>query len=166
MPKRPRRQKSPRPAAKRARAKRPAASEPARGGQLLYKVVELSTVDEHAIESTVNQWVSQGWNLDGVQFAMRESSKRPSMAFVFFTRDDLPAAQPESSGPDEEAARQRLRRLAADAERGPAMHVVSSIDDTEDPRTFAQPATRSADPWQRLAELAGEGEDDEGDPPS
>jgi hypothetical protein len=28
--------------------------------------------------------------LDGVQFAMRESSKRPAMAFVFFTREGEP----------------------------------------------------------------------------
>jgi hypothetical protein len=53
---------------------------------LHYKVVELSNVDEHAIERTVNEWVPQGWAFDGVQFAMRESSKRPAMAFLFFTR--------------------------------------------------------------------------------
>lgn len=55
-------------------------------GELLYKVVELSTVDEAALERTLNEWVAQGWTFDGVQFAMREASKRPSMAFVFFTR--------------------------------------------------------------------------------
>ena len=32
-----------------------------------------------------------GWTLDTVQFAMRESSRRPSMAFVMFTR---PLADP------------------------------------------------------------------------
>jgi hypothetical protein len=55
-------------------------------GPLQYKVVELSTVDEGSLERTLNEWTSKGWNLDGVQFAMRESSKRPSMAFLFFTR--------------------------------------------------------------------------------
>ncbi len=53
---------------------------------LSYKVIELSNVDEAALEATVNEWVSAGWAFDGVQFAMRESSKRPAMAFVFFTR--------------------------------------------------------------------------------
>lgn len=51
-----------------------------------YKVVELSMVTDDKIEEAVNRWVRQGWNFDGVQFAMRESSKRPAMAFVFFTR--------------------------------------------------------------------------------
>jgi hypothetical protein len=60
----------------------PLAAEP----QLLYKVVELSTVDEAALERAVNHWVRRGWRLENVQFAMRESSKRPSMAFLFFTR--------------------------------------------------------------------------------
>jgi hypothetical protein len=53
---------------------------------LLYKVIELSAVDERSIESVINEWVPRGWKFDGVQFAMRESSKRPSMAFVFFTK--------------------------------------------------------------------------------
>ena len=44
-------------------------------------------MDEGSLERTVNDWIPKGWNLDGVQFAMRESSKRPAMAFVFFTRE-------------------------------------------------------------------------------
>ena len=59
---------------------------------LAYKVVELSVVTDDKIEETVNAWVHQGWQLDGLQFAMRESSKRPAMAFVFFTRETSSAA--------------------------------------------------------------------------
>jgi hypothetical protein len=55
---------------------------------LLYKVVELNSVTEETIEATLNDWVTKGWQYDGIQFAMRESSKRPAMAFVLFTRDD------------------------------------------------------------------------------
>ena len=51
-----------------------------------YKVVETSVVTDEALEEIVNAWVSRGWQFDGVQFAMREASKRPAMAFVFFTR--------------------------------------------------------------------------------
>ncbi|MBW2313618.1 MAG: DUF4177 domain-containing protein [Deltaproteobacteria bacterium] len=51
-----------------------------------YKVVELSTVTDEEIETTLNEWTQQGWVYDGIQFAMRDSSKRPSMAFVTFTR--------------------------------------------------------------------------------
>ena len=53
---------------------------------LAYKVVETSTVTDEAIEEIINQWVAEGWDLDGIQFAMREASKRPAMAFVLFTR--------------------------------------------------------------------------------
>ena len=53
-----------------------------------YKVVELSTVTDEEIERALNEWTAQGWTFDSVQFAMRESHKRPSMAFVVFTRPD------------------------------------------------------------------------------
>jgi hypothetical protein len=59
-----------------------------------YKVIELGTVTEEALEETLNEWTAKGWRFDGMQFAMRESSRRPSMAFVIFTREqaekDLP----------------------------------------------------------------------------
>ncbi|CAG0995639.1 hypothetical protein MYXO_02668 [Myxococcaceae bacterium] len=52
-----------------------------------YKVVETGTVTEEELEKLLNEWTAQGWKLDGIQFAMRESSKRPSMAFLLFTRE-------------------------------------------------------------------------------
>jgi hypothetical protein len=55
-------------------------------GALEYKVVELSTVTDQEIEAVLNEWVSKGWNLDGINFAMRDSSKRPAMAFILFTK--------------------------------------------------------------------------------
>ena len=55
---------------------------------LHYKVVELSNVTEEAIEEALNEKVAEGWNFDGMQFAMRESSKRQSMAFLLFTREN------------------------------------------------------------------------------
>ncbi|MGF1509543.1 MAG: DUF4177 domain-containing protein [Myxococcota bacterium] len=61
-----------------------------------YKVVELSTVTDEALENTLNEWTSRGYVLDGIQFAMRESSKRPAMAFILFQR-------PESTTPSGEA---------------------------------------------------------------
>lgn len=51
-----------------------------------YKVVELATVTAEDLEAVINTWVNKGWKLDTVQFAMRDSSKRPAMAFVLFTR--------------------------------------------------------------------------------
>ncbi len=54
---------------------------------LIYKVIEIGTVTEDAIEEALNDWSSKGWHFDGLQFAMRESSKRPAMAFALFTRE-------------------------------------------------------------------------------
>jgi hypothetical protein len=57
---------------------------------VVYKVVEVSTVTEENLEELLNEWTGQGWCFDGMQFAMRESSRRPSMAFLFFTREEAP----------------------------------------------------------------------------
>lgn len=110
---------------------------------LRYKVLELSNVDEAAIEAALNEWVPRGWAFDGVQFAMRESSKRPAMAFLFFTREGAPldADEPEDGAyrSGDEAVR-HLTRLAK-----------------------APPAPAPRDAWARLRELAGEGgPDDDG----
>ncbi len=51
-----------------------------------YKVVEESVVTDESLELILNEWVSRGWQYDGMQFAMRDGSKRPAMAFIFFTR--------------------------------------------------------------------------------
>jgi len=53
-----------------------------------WKIVETSSVTDEELESIVNAWTEQGWTFEGMQFAMRESSKRPAMAFVMFTRPD------------------------------------------------------------------------------
>ena len=53
----------------------------------VYKVVEVTTVTDEALTGILNEWTARGWSLDGMQFAMRESSKRPAMAFVLFTRE-------------------------------------------------------------------------------
>ncbi|MDO9069409.1 MAG: DUF4177 domain-containing protein [Deltaproteobacteria bacterium] len=55
---------------------------------LIYKVIELSSVYDETIETTLNEWTVKGWQFEGIQFAMRESSKRPAMAFVLFTREE------------------------------------------------------------------------------
>ena len=54
---------------------------------ITYKVVETSSVSDTELENILNEWTRQGWTLDTMQFAMRDSSKRPSMAFITFTRE-------------------------------------------------------------------------------
>ena len=55
---------------------------------LIYKVIETSTVTEDILEKILNEWVPQGWQFDSIQFVMRDASKRPAMAFLFFVRDE------------------------------------------------------------------------------
>ena len=55
---------------------------------LRYKVVECSSPTDEDLEGVVNEWIEKGWRFEGFHFAMRESSKRPAMAFVTFTRED------------------------------------------------------------------------------
>ena len=54
---------------------------------LIYKVIETSTVTEDIIEKILNEWVPQGWQFDNIQFVIRDASKRPAMAFLFFVRE-------------------------------------------------------------------------------
>jgi hypothetical protein len=53
----------------------------------VYKVVELTEVTDQDIENALNEWTAEGWTIESMQFAMRDSSKRPSMAFLSFTRE-------------------------------------------------------------------------------
>jgi hypothetical protein len=57
-----------------------------KGADTEYKVVEATTVTDEALTRILNEWTALGWRYEGMQFAMRESSKRPAMAFVLFTR--------------------------------------------------------------------------------
>lgn len=69
---------------------------------LLYKVVETSTVTEDILEKILNEWVQKGWRFDSIQFVIRDASKRPSMAFLFFVLEAREAdnAHPGGRGED------------------------------------------------------------------
>ena len=60
---------------------------------LVWKVVELSSVTDSEIEEVLNEYTREGWSFENMQFAMRESSKRPAMAFIAFTRQEPDAAE-------------------------------------------------------------------------
>ncbi|RME19053.1 MAG: DUF4177 domain-containing protein [Deltaproteobacteria bacterium] len=69
---------------------------------LVYKVVETSIVTDEELEKLINEWVGKGWLFEGIQFAMRESSKRPAMAFILFTR----SGGEEAAGGDDQSWRE------------------------------------------------------------
>ena len=96
-----------------------------------YKVVELTTVDEISLQTALNEWVRRGWRLDSIQFAMRDSSRRPAMAFVLFSRSsELKVAKESLDSVDRNAS------AVADLQPLPNQNV-------------------SSDPWRRLRQLAG-----------
>ncbi|MDH3976168.1 MAG: DUF4177 domain-containing protein [Deltaproteobacteria bacterium] len=55
---------------------------------ITYKVVELATVTDEDIEEVLNEWTAEGWDFEGIHFAMKDSSKRPAMAFITFTKSE------------------------------------------------------------------------------
>ena len=65
---------------------------------LRYKVVETQIVTDEIIEDIINSWVDKGWHLDGVRFAMSDASRRPSMAFILFTREGETLEEEDGAG--------------------------------------------------------------------
>ena len=61
---------------------------------IVYKVVEITEVSDVDIEAALNEWTGQGWTFESMHFAMRESSKRPSMVFLTFTRGGEASDEP------------------------------------------------------------------------
>ena len=51
-----------------------------------YKVVETSDVTDSTLEKIINELGEQGWRYESMQFVNRDASRRPSMAFILFTR--------------------------------------------------------------------------------
>ncbi len=52
---------------------------------MVYKVVETSTVTDEELEKILNHWTAEGFTFESVHFVTAESSRRPKMAFLFFT---------------------------------------------------------------------------------
>lgn len=52
-----------------------------------YKVVETSSVCAEELTRILNQHAREGWIFEGFQFAMRDGSHRPAMAFALFRKD-------------------------------------------------------------------------------
>jgi hypothetical protein len=55
---------------------------------MIYKVVEICMVTDEEIEKTLNEWAAKGYVFESIQFVTAVSSKRPTMAFLFFTKKE------------------------------------------------------------------------------
>ncbi len=52
---------------------------------MVYKVAETSTVTDEELEKILNHWTAEGFTFESIHFVTTESSRRPKMAFLFFT---------------------------------------------------------------------------------
>jgi hypothetical protein len=66
--------------------------------ETIYKVCELNIVTDESIEYLLNLMIPEGWIFDSIHFVNRESSRRPSMAFVFFVRMKTAGEEIEIAG--------------------------------------------------------------------
>ncbi len=57
---------------------------------MIYKVVEISTVTDEEIERVVNEWSAKGFAFASIHFVSTQASRRPVMAFLFFTEEHPP----------------------------------------------------------------------------
>ncbi len=55
---------------------------------LFYRVIETSDVTAESLEIILNEWTQKGWRFDGMQFVVKESARRPSLAFILFVKED------------------------------------------------------------------------------
>ncbi|MGB3400613.1 MAG: hypothetical protein WBA34_10665 [Candidatus Deferrimicrobiaceae bacterium] len=51
-----------------------------------YKVVEITKVFDEEIEAELNRWTAEGFRFDSIHFVTQPGNRRPSMAFLFFSR--------------------------------------------------------------------------------
>jgi hypothetical protein len=55
-----------------------------------YRVVEVADVTDRELEATLNRWTGEGYRFESIHFVTQTGSRRPTMAFLFFTRDAGP----------------------------------------------------------------------------
>lgn len=75
----------------------------------IYKVIEVSPVDEITLESAMNTWVSEGWTFERVEFVQQAGVRRPTLAYLFFFRgvpdaSDIAADEEATADPDGESS--------------------------------------------------------------
>ena len=55
-----------------------------------YRVVELTDVTDRTVEEALNRESGDGFRFESIHFVTHAGSRRPAMAFLFFTREGLP----------------------------------------------------------------------------
>ncbi len=58
-----------------------------------WKVVEITDVGDHEIESALNRLAREGYRFESIHFVTQLGNRRPTMAFLFFARNENPAGE-------------------------------------------------------------------------
>jgi hypothetical protein len=58
-----------------------------------YKVVEIADVGDQEIESALNRLAGEGYRFESIHFVTQPGNRRPTMAFLFFMRNEDPAGE-------------------------------------------------------------------------
>ena len=56
------------------------------GGASPYRVAELADVNDQSIEEVLNREAREGYRFESIHFVVQPGNRRPTMAFLFFTR--------------------------------------------------------------------------------
>ena len=56
------------------------------GAAPLYRVAELTEVSDQSIGEALNREVGDGYRFESIHFVIQPGNRRPTMAFLFFTR--------------------------------------------------------------------------------
>ena len=59
-----------------------------------YRVIELSDVSDRSIEAALNGVLAEEYRFESIHFVTQQGSRRPTMAFLFFTRNEAGNAEP------------------------------------------------------------------------
>jgi hypothetical protein len=51
-----------------------------------YKVVEIVNVHDEEIEAVLNRLAAEGYRFESIHFVTQPGTRRPTMAFLFFSR--------------------------------------------------------------------------------
>jgi hypothetical protein len=58
-----------------------------------YKVVEITDVSDQEIESALNGFAREEYRFESIHFVTQPGNRRPTMAFLFFARNENPAGE-------------------------------------------------------------------------
>ncbi len=63
------------------------------GSRNAYKVVEIADVTDQSIEAALNRGTEEGYRFESIHFVTQPGNRRPTMAFIFLMRGDVPAKE-------------------------------------------------------------------------